>query len=313
MPQIPKVAVGVPVYNGENYLGDTLKQLLVQTYQDFEVIVSDNCSTDRTRELCLDYAAKDPRIVYSRTETNLGANPNFNRVSRLARSPYFCWRAHDDRVHPEYLKKCVAVLDANPDVVLSHAASTVVDDAGNPLRLDAEKQLFIYEPGGFEVPPDRVHIAEGRDPIGRFAEFLDETYFGMHVYGVVRREALAQTQLFRMYHQSERCILAELSLIGRFSTLDEHLCVRRVHAQSSCFMTQDERKAYGFTEDDGRKHLLPRLRAYAGAAVQSKAISPAQKAHCLALIAQATVQSRWRKFRRRLLPASPQPNKVVYQ
>ena len=97
MNRIPKLAIGIPVYNGENYLGETLDLLLRQTYGDFEIIVSDNCSTDRTAELCLDYAAKDQRILYTKTERNIGGSPNFNRVFTLARSPYFTWKAHDDR------------------------------------------------------------------------------------------------------------------------------------------------------------------------------------------------------------------------
>jgi glycosyltransferase involved in cell wall biosynthesis len=312
MRHIPKIAVGIPVFNGENYLGETLKLLLAQTYEDFEIIISDNCSTDRTQQLCLDYAAKDTRILYTRTESNLGATPNFNRAFHLSRSPYFSWKAHDDRSQATYLEKCVAVLDGDPGIVLSHTASAVIDDVGNALRFDPEKERFIYEPGGIEVPPDQVHVAEGRDPIDRFLELLDETYFGTHMYGVIRREALAQTQLFRSYFPTERSMLAELALIGRFSTLDEPHFARRVHASSSCFMSPEERDAYSQTNDN-RQYILPRLRAYLSAPLQSQAISPRQKAHCLARVVLATAQSRWKKLRRRLSPVNSQPSKVVYQ
>lgn len=313
MPHIPKVAIGIPVFNGENYLGETLKLLLGQTYGDFEIIVSDNCSTDRTRELCLDHAAVDPRVRYTRTETNVGAAPNFNRVFHLSRSTYFTWKAHDDGSKATYLEKCVAVLDNDPGVVLSHTASTVIDDTGKPLRFDPARERYIYEPSGFEVPPDQVHIAEGSDPIGRFIELLDETYFGMHMYGVVRRDALAQTQLFRPYLPTERLMLAELALIGRFSTLNEPHYARRIHATSSCFMSSHERDAYSSTTKDGPKQAFPRFRAYLSAPLQSRAISPGQKAHCVARVLFATAQSRWKKLRRRLSPVSSQPSKAVYQ
>lgn len=95
--------------------------------------------------------------------------------------------------------------------------------------------------------------------------------------------------------------------------LDEPHFARRVHASSSCFMGQEEREAYGGANDDGRKHVLPRLRAYLSAPLQSQAISARQKAHCLAHVVLATAQSRWKRPRRRLSPVNPQPRKVVYQ
>jgi glycosyltransferase involved in cell wall biosynthesis len=300
------------VYNGEDYLEETLKLLLAQTYGDFEIIVSDNCSTDRTPDLVRDCAANDSRILYTRTDHNLGATPNFNRAFLLSRSPYFTWKAHDDRPQPTYLAKCVEVLDRDPDVVLSHTASIPINDRGEPLRFDMNKGCYIYEPGEYEVPPDRVHIAEGLDPIKRFSELLDEDYFGMHIYGVVRREPFARTGVYPHYFPCERCLLSKLALQGRFSTLEEPLFARRIHAKSSCFMSMPERYAYNDTTDSPFRYTFPRLRAYLAAPLQSPAISNPQRFRCVARVAAAAMQSRWRKLERRVHPARP-TRRAVYQ
>lgn len=314
MNRIPKVAIGIPVYNGENYLGDTLDQLLRQTYGDFEIIVSDNCSTDRTAEICRDYAAKDSRILYVRTDRNIGGSPNFNRVFQLSRSPYFTWKAHDDQSHPTFLEKCVDVLDRDPGVVLSHTASITIDDRGEELHFDTARGCYIYNPGGYEVPLDAVHLAEGTDPIGRFAELLDETYFGMHMYGLMRRDALASTALFRSYMPCERALLSEMALIGRFVTLEDKLFARRVHAKSACFMSLPERFAYEDTSDSPYLHAFPRLRAFLSSPLRSHAIGNRQRLRCLRLVAAATAKSKLASLRRRLRARHAEPErKTVYQ
>src|SRR5688572_10868700 len=98
----PRVSIGLPVYNGENYLAEAIDSILAQTFEDFELIISDNASTDRTQEICEAYAAKDGRIRYYRSEVNKGSAWNFNRVFELARGEYFKWAAHDDYIAPEY-------------------------------------------------------------------------------------------------------------------------------------------------------------------------------------------------------------------
>jgi glycosyltransferase involved in cell wall biosynthesis len=313
MRHIPKVAVGIPVYNGENYLAETLDLLLGQTFGDFEVIISDNCSTDRTAEICRDYA-RDDRILYTRTERNIGGSPNFNRVFSLSRSPYFTWRAHDDRSHETFIERCVDVLDRDPGVVLSHTASLTIDDRGNLLPFDARLGRFIYNPGGYEVPPDQVHLAEGDDAVARFTELLDETYFGMHMYGVIRREALAATALFRSYMPCERVLLSELALMGRFRTLEEPLYARRIHAKSACFMSLPERFEYEDTSDSPYRHTFPRLRAFLDSPLRSKAINRRQRLQCLRLVAASATRSKFVSLKRRLpLRRAVPARKAVYQ
>jgi glycosyltransferase involved in cell wall biosynthesis len=123
-----KVSIGMPLYNAERYLERALEALLVQTFTDFELIISDNASTDKTWELCQDYAAKDARIKLYRNASNLGAIANFAHVLNLASSSYFMWAAHDDFWEPNFIADCVASLEANPDAILCFVRHLAFDD-----------------------------------------------------------------------------------------------------------------------------------------------------------------------------------------
>src|SRR5689334_10548773 len=106
----PKVSVGLPVYNGQRYVRHALESLRRQEFEDFEVVISDNASTDQTGEICAEYVARDARFRYFRNETNIGASPNYNRTFELARGEYFKWCAHDDVCLPGFLSKCMATM-----------------------------------------------------------------------------------------------------------------------------------------------------------------------------------------------------------
>ena len=99
----PRVSIGMPVYNGEKYLEEAIQSILAQTYSDFELVISDNASTDKTQEICLEYAARDSRVRYHRNEKNLGAAPNYNRTFELSTGQYFKWADYDDLLAEEFL------------------------------------------------------------------------------------------------------------------------------------------------------------------------------------------------------------------
>src|SRR5437879_5289624 len=116
----PRVTIGMPVYNGEARLATALDSLLAQDYRDFELIISDNASTDATGSICHDYARADGRIRYYRHPQNMGAAHNFQRVLQLARGQYFMWAAYDDLWDPDFLTRCLAVLETDPSAVLAY-------------------------------------------------------------------------------------------------------------------------------------------------------------------------------------------------
>lgn len=118
MPNDPLVSIGLPVYNGEKYLDEALKSLLAQSYKNFELIISDNCSTDKTSSICMKYKKKDKRIRYIRQKNNIGAVNNFNFVLNKSKGKYFMWAAHDDIWEPKFVQLIVNDLEKNIDAVL---------------------------------------------------------------------------------------------------------------------------------------------------------------------------------------------------
>lgn len=106
----PKVSIGMPVYNGEKYIRNALDSLLNQTFPNFELIISDNASTDRTKEICCEYASKDSRIRYFRQAENNGAIANFQFVLDQASGEFFMWAAYDDLWSSNFLKDAVGSL-----------------------------------------------------------------------------------------------------------------------------------------------------------------------------------------------------------
>ena len=128
---VPRLSIGLPVYNGERHIGEALESLLGQTYEDFELIVSDNASTDSTSEICLRYARQDRRIRYIRQERNIGLIPNHVFLIEQARGELFKSAAHDDLYGRDLLLRCVQALDDDPNAVLAHPWSAMVDSSGS--------------------------------------------------------------------------------------------------------------------------------------------------------------------------------------
>ena len=134
MSTAPRLTIGLPVYNGEMYLAESIDALLGQTYKDFELIISDNASTDGTAGICQRYAEQDSRVRYIRQPTNIGLAPNHNAVVEQARGELFKWAASDDLYARELVERCVDALDQRPDVVLAHSWSARIDGSGTVTR-----------------------------------------------------------------------------------------------------------------------------------------------------------------------------------
>jgi glycosyltransferase involved in cell wall biosynthesis len=219
---MPRVSIGMPIYNGEQYLAETLDSLLAQTYADFELIISDNGSTDGTQKICQEYAARDPRVKYFREEENRGAAWNYNRVVELATGEYFKWAAHDDLCAPTYLERCVEVLEREPDVVLSFPDDQDIDK--NSIPIDARRGTHV--PGSIRASSPRA--SERLRNLARYDHDCEE------VFGLIRLDILKKTRLIQSYTDSDRTLLGELGLYGRFHQVPEQLFLHRHHSASSC-------------------------------------------------------------------------------
>src|SRR5438445_9254453 len=135
----PKVSVGLPVYNGERYLQNALTSLLEQDFEDFELIVCDNASTDGTGEICRFFAQKDARIRYFRNETNIGLSANHNRTFELSTGQYFKWAAHDDDFPRAMLTRFVSVMEeSEPCVSVVYSPCEYIDEVGSVQGVDSD-------------------------------------------------------------------------------------------------------------------------------------------------------------------------------
>jgi glycosyltransferase involved in cell wall biosynthesis len=207
----PRLSIGLPVYNGEKFLAGAIEALLGQSYEDFELIISDNASTDSTAEICRGYEKQDSRIRYIRQLRNIGLIPNHQFVIREARGELFKMAAHDDLYGRDLLKLCIDALDEHPEVVCSHSWTVIIDDEANPLRL-------LKYPGATAAPkaPERFRgmLFDGK---------------GDYTYAVIRTSVLRGIPLQDSYHNSDRTWTTELALQGPFYQVPDYLYFRRDH------------------------------------------------------------------------------------
>jgi glycosyltransferase involved in cell wall biosynthesis len=199
-------------------LEEALDSILGQSYSDFELIISDNASTDRTRDICAAYMAKDHRIRYMRNETNLGAAENYNRVFRASRGRYFKWAAHDDVCAPEFLERCLEVMERDDSVALCYPASVFVDENGKHVR------DYIED----------VDYTDSR-PHKRLRTWLFERPGGWCnlVFGLIRSNVLDQTGLIGKFDSSDYILIGELALWGKIHRIPEVMFYRRDHSGRS--------------------------------------------------------------------------------
>ena len=206
----PRVSIGVPVYNGEAQLPAALDSLLAQTFEDVEIVLSDNHSTDATESICRDYAARDRRVRYVRNERNEGVAWNFNNAFRLASGRYFKWASSNDVHEPDFVRRCLEVLESDAGVVLAYPKTRIIDGQGALIR-DYDDRLDLPWP----------------EPPRRFREYLERVGLCNALFGLMRPEVVRRTGLLGDYPGSDMVFLGELSLHGRFVEVPEVLLQRR--------------------------------------------------------------------------------------
>jgi len=213
----PLVSIDMPVYNGEEYIAQTIDSLLSQDTDDFEIVISDNASTDRTSELCAEYVARDERVRYFRNDTNIGAVANFDLVLALARGKYFAWSSHNDIWDRTYLRKLLAGFANDVDAVLSASGVAATDEHGN--------FLFTY-PAIFELVAN--------DKFERLRRYLSQPeHLGKAniIYGVMRRDAVLKAGGFKFWNSSvwgkDMLLIFRLLSLGNLVVCNETLFYKR--------------------------------------------------------------------------------------
>jgi glycosyltransferase involved in cell wall biosynthesis len=225
----PLVGVGLPVYNGEDFLSAAIESVLAQSFRDFDLIISDNSSTDSTQEICHRYASQDTRVKYYRATENHGIVWNYNQAFRLSSNEYFMWFSHDDILAPSYLERCVETLSKDPTVVLCFSNWGEIDAEGQ--QLGSQKSRVVMD-------------SENR--IERFREAIRLDHLCEPWCGVTRSDTLKCTPLFGSFADYDRVLIAELGLHGRFVEIPEPLFFRREHMARSIYVhpTRYERTAW---------------------------------------------------------------------
>ncbi len=264
----PRLSVGLPVYNGEDYLAESLESLLGQTYEDFELIISDNASTDGTAGICRRYAKQDSRIRYFRQPSNLGCNPNHNFVFEQARGELFKLASDDDLYARDLLKRCVDLLDERPDCVLAHSWSVLIDASGAVTNV-------------VEYPA----ATDARRAPDRFRSMLFDGWADDDG-GVIRTRVLRQVAPYDSYHFADRVFITEIGLHGPFYQVPDWLWFRRLHPRQAG-ITRNMRDRCAVS-DPARANRLrhPAVRLYGEyimgyvSAIRRAPLSPADRREC---------------------------------
>ena len=230
-----RVSIGIPVYNGAKYLETALSAVLAQDYENLEVVISDNASTDETPLICQMYSGDD-RVRYHRQDTNQGALANFVRVFDLTSGDFFCWAAHDDRMLPGFIRKGMESLADNPDAAMCITSIRFIDANGDLVgRLHEGQGLASPEPGV------------------RFQCFLERHHW-FTIYGLYRRDVLAASGLVERVAGTDVLLLWRILLRYRLCVVEEELFEYRTflgagksaHLASNLAPSSDSRRWWRF-------------------------------------------------------------------
>ncbi|MHA3980122.1 glycosyltransferase family 2 protein [Halovulum sp. GXIMD14794] len=283
-PGTPLLSIGLPVFNGENFLAQAIESLLSQDFQQFELIICDNASTDRTEAISRAFAERDARVRYSRNSENLGAAGNWNRVFELSSGHFFKWAAHDDMHEHRFLSSCLALLEAEPDAVLAYTRAISIDADAHRLR-------------EWSSHPDIC----SSDLSVRYARWLavPTDPLPLPIFGVMRADVLRRTRGFASYPDADVALLTEMSLHGPFAEVPEPLFLQREHGgRAGPKLAGDPYSAVNFWDARTVRPLgLPHWSLLAGqvSAIFRAPLAPSQRLACLRILAG------WIGRKRRLL------------
>lgn len=205
------VSIAMPVRNGLPYLGEALPAVLAQTHADLEVVICDNASHDGTSEYCREMAASDPRIRYLRFDANAGAAENFSRAFAATTAPFFAWAAHDDRFRLDFVRRCLAALEAHPAAGFCVPGLAFIDEAGTV-------SATLHEPAELGAADLRTRL---------------RAYLARHhwysIYALFRRPTLERTGLLRPVFGPDVLLLWEVLCRERGVVLDDVLLEYRTY------------------------------------------------------------------------------------
>ena len=201
---IPKVSIGIPVYNGAKSLARTIEAAINQDYGNLEIIISDNCSTDETQIIAESYQATDPRIKYVRQEKNFGMTANYTKVFEYSTGEFFMWAAHDDQHAPTFISSCL------PYLLKDRQAGLCVPKTQAIYRNEVD---WISSMKTFSGIDTRVKL---------FRETLRH-FPAVGMYGLYRSSIIQKTGLWKNFTGADLVFIQDITLHGDIVTCDEIL------------------------------------------------------------------------------------------
>lgn len=238
----PEISVGLPVYNGARYLHAAVEDFLGGTHGDFELILSDNHSTDETEEIGREYARLDRRVRYVRNVTNVGALPNADRAFALARGRFYCLAAYDDRHAPDFLEKLLGALHAAPEAILAYGFCEMIGEEGEAFQFDPAREGFVAPDGTFFPGDRRLERPLPAEPVARYRAVLGSTNVNAPIHGLFRRDSLGRT-FGHVLCGSDRLLVAHAALLGPFAFVAVPLFFFRMHGASTYHLSHVARVA----------------------------------------------------------------------
>tara|TARA_Y100000590_G_scaffold119742_1_gene137056 strand:+ start:15595 stop:16584 length:990 start_codon:yes stop_codon:yes gene_type:complete len=222
----PLVSVGVPVFNSIDNIERVLGCIQNQTYQNLEIVISDNASTDGTSEICQKFSKADKRCTYFRFDKNVGAPKNFNTTFLNSEGKFFLWLASDDEINTSYIESGVKYLINNPEIILAAPETKMV--------LRSSETLVCSYTGG----------SLGSDLKGfrRFSESYKNLPM-IWMYGIFRSEALSKTSLLKPIIASDVAFMQEVALLGSIETNTGQQL--KYYMRDTWNSAEDDRKAFG--------------------------------------------------------------------
>lgn len=278
----PQVSIGMPVFNGERYVAETLASLLAQDHSDIELLIADNGSTDATLEICREICAGDGRVRFLSSDRNRGAAWNYNRLVDAAAAPYFKWAAADDVCLPTFVSACVGALEADgPAMVIAFPRSDLIDESGERIAPIDDAHLALPSP----VPHERV------------GQLLRNRFEWHPAFGVIRMAQMRQTDLIGRFVAADIVFLAEMAMRGRFAQVPETLFLRRYHAERPLIAKlgfRDQAAWFDTTGGGGAAFPQANVARQLLRAVRRSGLPPAEQARCAVEAGRTYILPHWR-------------------
>ena len=237
-----KLSIGMPVYNGEKYVEEALTSLLNQSYDEWDLCISDNNSIDNTRIICEKFCKYDSRISYIRQDQNLGAIENYKYLLEKSVSPYFMWAACDDLWHKDFIEVCIEGLESSENIGLAFSNIVNIDSYGREIREYPSFKRFVNS-----------------DPTLRIVSFLlDPEYMGKAnlIYGIFKQKSIKRSLLESLSRSNENDWGIDMALVLRI-LCDTNLYIdERILFHKRIVRDIDSKSAFKYIDKVERQYVI---------------------------------------------------------